>query len=160
MEPPSGVEIVRVAAADPLMADVAELCYECLHRPFGVPRDDDWNNSDPASSHLVALAGDRVVGYVRLIVEGRWGHIRQLSVAPGWRRRGVGSALVARAVADAAEAGVRGVYLNARMSAVGLYERVGFVRTGEQFPMPRTYLPHMRMELTIRPLRPPDDPSH
>ncbi len=148
--PPGSVELRYVAGDDPLMADVATLCYETLHRAFGVSRNDDWNNHDPASSHLVALELGRVVGYARLLVEGDRGHIRQVAVFEECRHRGIGTALVAETVERARRFGLPRVYLNARLPAVPLYEGLGFARVGGEFEMPRTYLPHVRMEMELR----------
>jgi len=143
-----GVELRYVTWTDPLMRDVADLCYETLHRPFDVSRNDDWGNDDPGSTHLVALVDGRLVGYARLLVEGDWGHIRQVAVYPEHRGRGIGSRLVAELVELAGRKGLPHVYLNARLTAVGLYQRQGFtVVSPAPFPMPRTYLPHVRMEL-------------
>jgi N-acetylglutamate synthase-like GNAT family acetyltransferase len=138
-----------MAGDDPLMAEVATLCYETLHAPFGVSRNDDWDNMDPASTHLVALAEGHVVGYARLIIERDWGHIRQLAVYPEWRGRGIGSRLVQILVALSRYIGLRGVYLNARLAAVSLYRRQGFKQVGGEFRMPRTYLQHVRMEMEL-----------
>jgi GNAT superfamily N-acetyltransferase len=147
----AGIELRYVAGDDPLMAQVVDLCYETLHRPFGVARDDDWNNLDPGSSHLVALADGRVVGYGRLLVEGDWGHLRQVAVHEEWRGRGIGSWIVHALVELAREKGLPHAYLNARLTAVSLYERRGFsVVSPEPFPMPRTFLPHVRMEMELR----------
>jgi len=134
------------------MRDVADLCYETLHRPFDVSRDDRWNNMDPGSTHLVALEDGRVVGYARLLLEdGDWGHIRQVAVHPESRGKGTGSALVRELVDEARREGLPHVFLNARLTAVGLYERQGFtVVSREPFRMPRTYLPHVRMEMNLR----------
>jgi hypothetical protein len=53
-------------------------------------------------------------------------------------------------VGAAARARLPRVYLNARLNAVGLYERSGFrVVSPEPFPMPRTQLPHVRMERDV-----------
>lgn len=131
------------------MVEVVELCFVTLHQPFGVARNDDWDNMDPASTHLVALADGKVVGYVRLLIDGDWGHIRQLAVYPEWRRRGIGSALVQILVGLARYLELKHVYLNARLAAVGLYRRLGFRQVGGEFKMPRTYLPHIRMELEL-----------
>lgn len=147
---PDGVELRYVSGTDALMSEVSALCYEALHRPFGVERCDDWDHEDSASSHLIALAGDALVGYGRLIVEGRWGHIRQLSVDEHWRGRGIGTALVCELVRLAREMRLKGVYLNARLAAVRMYVRLGFRAVGGEFPMPRTYLPHTRMEMPLR----------
>jgi ribosomal protein S18 acetylase RimI-like enzyme len=154
---PEGIELRYVAGDDPLMREVAELCYETLHRPFGVVRNDDWGNADPGSWHLVAIGDGLVVGYGRLLTEGDWGHLRQIAVYPEYRGRGIGTALVAMLLDLAREQGLERVYLNARLTAVGLYERAGFrVVSAEPFPMPRTFLPHVRMEREL--MRDPQAP--
>jgi N-acetylglutamate synthase-like GNAT family acetyltransferase len=150
---PEGIELRYIAGDDPLMREVLDLCYETLHRPFDVARNDDWGNSDPNSWHLVALgSGGLVVGYARLLAEGDWGHVRQVSVYEEYREKGIGTALVARLVDLARDKGMLRLYLNARLNAVGLYERAGFrVVSPEPFPMPRTFLPHVRMEMESPP---------
>jgi ribosomal protein S18 acetylase RimI-like enzyme len=147
---PDGVVLRQLPGDDPRLLDVRDLCYETLHRPFGVTRNDDWNEADPASTHIVALDGDRLAGYVRLIVEGRAGHVRQVVVAPAYRGRGIAGDLVACAVARARELGLPLAFLNSRAHAVALYERQGFRVAQGPFRMGRTYLPHVRMELPLR----------
>ncbi len=144
------VELRYVPGDDPLMVQVLDLCYETLHRPFDVSRNDDWGNEDPGSSHLVALADGKVVGYGRLLVEGDWGHIRQVAVYDEWRGMGIGSWIVHALVELASDKGLPHIYLNARLTAVSLYERRGFIVVSPvPFPMPRTFLPHVRMEMEL-----------
>jgi predicted GNAT family N-acyltransferase len=128
-------------------AEAAELRYGVLHDPFGVVRDDEWHDDDPASEHIVAIANDGpVVGYARLITHDSEAQIRQVAVAFDWQRSGVGSALVAALVSQALENGARAVWLNARVPAIGFYERLGFEALGEVFATGKTGLPHRRME--------------
>lgn len=145
-----GVAIRIVPGSDPVLRHVADLCYETLHRPFGVPRNDAWNELDPASTHFVALEGERLVGYARLIAEQGGAHVRQVAVVPSHRRRGVANDLVGAAIAHAGD-GLRlpFAFLNARADAVGLYRRLGFRVTAGPFRMGRTYLPHVRMERSL-----------
>ena len=147
---PDGIEIREVPATDPVLLHVRDLCYETLHRPFGVTRNDVWNEADPCSTHFVALDGRALAGYVRLIEEGGGGHVRQVSVAPAYRGRGIASQLVAVAVDRARAKALPFAFLNARARAVGLYERLGFRVTEGPFRMGRTFLPHVRMELPLR----------
>lgn len=147
---PADLVVRTVDAADPVLFLVRDLCYETLHRPFGVERNDAWNESDPASTHFVLLDGERLAGYARLIREGGGAHVRQVVVDPSYRRRGVAGALMAAALAHARESGLPYAFLNAREHAVGLYERLGFRVTQGPFRMGRTYLPHVRMELPLR----------
>jgi len=132
------------------MREVAGLCYETLHRPFGVVRCDSWNETDPASTHFVALEGETLAGYARLLREGPSGHIRQVTVHPAYRRRGIGAQLVGAVLDRARAEGLAGVYLNARLPAVPMYGRLGFRVTGNEFRMPRTWLRHVRMVQRLR----------
>lgn len=145
-----GIVIRMVRGDDPILPAVRDLCYETLHRPFGVSRNDAWNETDPRASHIVALDGGRLAGYVRLNVDGDSGQVRQVAVMPEYRNRGIASALVGAAVARARELGLARAFLHARERAIGLYERVGFRIVEGPFRMGRTYLAHVRMELPLR----------
>lgn len=128
-------------------AEAAQLRYDVLHAPFGVPPSDDWHDDAPESEHLVAIAEDRaVVGYARLITRGAQAQIRQVAVAIDWQRTGVGSALVQVLVSQALEHGARDIWLNARVPALGFYERLGFEAASDVFATGKTGLPHRRMQ--------------
>ena len=96
----------------------------------------EWTHSDVARFY-VARHGEAVVGYCAGWVIFDELHINNLAVDPGWRRRGVASALLVFVLeAAAAEGATRGT-LEVRRSnepARRLYERFGFafagVRTG------------------------------
>ena len=79
---------------------------------------------------FVAVVGGRIVGAVLVTREARSVHIQDLSVRPSHRGRGIGSALMARALAHAASSGSRRVDLTVSLpnptGAVRLYRRLGF----------------------------------
>ena len=88
---------------------------------------------------LVALDDGLVVGYVGLQMMVDEGHIVNLAVAPAARGRGIGSALLARALEAASERGARLVTLEVRennLEAERLYRRYGFEAVGRR---PRYY---------------------
>ena len=58
---------------------------------------------------------------------------RKLAVDPACRCRGLGTALVETAVAEARLAGATSLFCHARSKQQGFYERLGFVRIGEPF---------------------------
>ncbi len=96
---------------------------------------------------LVALRGDRIVGSVRVRVDGTSLHIARLSVAPDQQGRGLGAMLLARAeqVAEASEALLFTGHLSA--SNLRLYARAGYV---EQRRVPvddRVTLVYLRKQL-------------
>ena len=79
-------------------------------------------------------------------------YIGRLAVAPGWRRRGVASALVDAAGAEARRIGATRMTLEARImlsNNIALFRRHGFVVTAEEthtgFSAPTSYA----MELTL-----------
>ncbi len=139
-----------VGPDDARMRAVCDLRHEVLMAPFGVPRDDAWGDDDPASHHLLAVEGERVVGYTRLIVHGEEAQIRHVAVAFDRQRTGIGRALIEEACREAVVRGVTRAHLNARLPAVPFYERLGFVViSNEPFPSGRTAQPHVRMERVL-----------
>jgi len=147
-----------VQGTDPRMSQVTVLRHEVLMAPFGVARDDNWGDDDPHSFHLIALEDDRVVAYSRLIDDRGSAQIRQVAVAFHLQRSGVGSALVTETLRRAFELALSPVFLHARLTAVGFYERLGFVVVSDDpFPYGRTGVLHVRMEL--RPARAESQPA-
>ena len=85
---------------------------------------------DGCRVHVAGLGG-RVVGVVVLSVRDRVAEIKRLWAQPEVRGRGVGSALLAAAVADAVDLGASQVRLSVwewRKGPVRLYESRGFER--------------------------------
>jgi predicted GNAT family N-acyltransferase len=111
----------------------------------GVPEAEEWDAADPASRHVLAIAGKRdVVGTGRLEPTGKIGRV---AVLPQYRGTGVGSALVGHLVNQATEPGFTQVYLHAQATAVGFYERLGFRAEGPEFD--EVGIPHRRMRRGI-----------
>jgi [ribosomal protein S18]-alanine N-acetyltransferase len=76
-----------------------------------------------------------LAGYVVALVIGPEAEIADLAVAPDWRRRGIGQALLTRSTAELVGAGVRTLYLEVRESnaaARTLYETNGFRSVGRR----------------------------
>ncbi|MFI6893264.1 GNAT family N-acetyltransferase [Streptomyces sp. NPDC050256] len=91
---------------------------------------EDPDGAFAGTAVLVARDGDTAVGCVVVTapVNGR-AEIKRLWTTPGFRGRGVASALLDAALAHAARSGVRTVRLSVwrwRTGAVSLYERLGF----------------------------------
>ena len=98
-----------------------------------------FTDDSPPGSHLVAEAGGRVLGYIRVRPATRLrenAHVLAivgLAVDPGARGQGVATALLTAAEQFARERGARKLSLRVLSSngpALRLYERCGFVREG------------------------------
>jgi ribosomal protein S18 acetylase RimI-like enzyme len=80
---------------------------------------------------LVAVEGTRLVGSVRVRVEGPVGHVGRLVVAPDRQRRGIGSALLAELEGHVDVDELRLFTGGESAENVARYERAGYVRVGE-----------------------------
>nr|WP_255722815.1 GNAT family N-acetyltransferase [Pseudoroseomonas ludipueritiae] len=96
--------------------------YPCRYDP-GHPDEDD-----PANHPLVLMAGDTVVGTIRIDMkpDGR-AVFRLIAVDPAWRGAGLGAALLRQAEAYAEKHGASSLCVNARQPAMGFYARSGFI---------------------------------
>ena len=96
-----------------------------------VPEVLEWDEADADSIH--ALASDAAglpIGCARLL---RDGHIGRVAVVAGWRKRGVGTALMTELTDAAKSRGDDEVIVNAQVAAMPFYARHGFVASGDVF---------------------------
>lgn len=92
---------------------------------------DSLNRSD--TLFLTALDQDNIVGYIGMYVSLDESEITNVAVAPGARRRGIGTLLLEEIKKQALLRSVRRIVLEVRISnadAIRLYEKSGFVRAG------------------------------
>jgi ribosomal protein S18 acetylase RimI-like enzyme len=78
---------------------------------------------------LLATAGEEVTGTVLGATDGRRGFLYRVAVAPGWRRRGVGRALVAEVERRLWATGVHTIHFRVEADNPGVlafYARLGF----------------------------------
>ena len=75
----------------------------------------------------------KIVGATTLLVEqkfihngGRLGHIEDVATRKGWERKGIGSAVVMFAIAEARKEGCYKVVLDCSIENILFYERLGF----------------------------------
>ncbi|MRR13624.1 GNAT family N-acetyltransferase [bacterium] len=141
------LELEWIGPDDSRMAQVHELRHEALFAPFGLPRDDRWDDAGEAKRHVIASLDGRVVGYASLLLDAEGtGHVRQVSVREELRRAGVGSALMREIDAEGKRLGLVQLWLNARVTAEPFYQSLGWRTVSGVFPSGRTGVPHVRME--------------
>lgn len=111
-----------------------------------VPEELEWDAFDYDSIHLIATDTlHQAIGCLRLLPDG---HIGRMAVLAEWRGKGVGMALLQRAIAVARHQGYRKVILNAQCHAIGFYLRAGFTVCSDEFF--DAGIPHKTMEMMLK----------
>ncbi len=110
-----------------------------------VPAELEWDGEDEGAIHLLALDADNTpIGCARIL---RDGHIGRMAVLIQWRKQGIGSELLQRAVAVVQELGCGEAFLDAQCDAIPFYEKQGFTAEGDEFI--DAGIPHRHMRLTL-----------
>jgi predicted GNAT family N-acyltransferase len=112
-----------------------------FHGEQGVPREEEFDGRDEQAL--------RVLGTLRLLVEGERAKIGRVAVEREWRRRGIASRMLELALAGAREHGCTQVRLAAQLAATELYSRAGFTMESEEFE--EAGIPHVWMGLPLAP---------
>jgi predicted GNAT family N-acyltransferase len=146
----AGVVRVRRGAA----GEVIDLRHRILRA--GLPRETAMFDGDdhPDARHVVAAAPDgTIVGCATLHASVWRGEpafqLRGMATEPAFQGAGVGGAMLAQAERLVfAETAVRRMWCNARLPAVGFYERLGWRVVSEVFEIP-TAGPHVKMTKSL-----------
>lgn len=116
-----------------------------------VPLELEWDELDPRSRHVLARDVDgKPIGTGRLTPEHKIG---RMAVVREWRGRGVGDAMLTTLVDLARSLGHPDVELHAQVSAMGFYEKFGFVAFGDEYE--EAGIQHRSMVLRLEPLAAP-----
>lgn len=101
-----------------------------------------WTSGDPLfrpDLSYLAVVQNQAVGFVTSAEDEELpesaGWIIQIGVHPGWRRRGLGAALIARSLHSWKEAGKKAVMLHVNINnpgAISLYQQLGFAVIGRR----------------------------
>jgi predicted GNAT family N-acyltransferase len=110
----------------------------------GVPEHEELDGRDSDGIHLIAIAGEQLVGTCRLLLVGRTVQFSRLAVRADARRRGIATALLEVADSEARTAGARRLVLHAQTYARSLYENAGYRPRGAVFS--EAGIEHIAME--------------
>lgn len=144
-------------------AQQLRLREEFLHVPLGIPFLPEYRQDEDKLWHLGAFVGERMIGTVLarfLDAEGNimfppdsspepmdpatlHAKIGQMVVHPDYRGHSIGRDLMVFMEQMLGAHGVKNVFLNSRDSAVGFYEKLGYVPEGDYFEFKT--IPHLRM---------------
>ncbi len=98
-----------------------------------VPAPIELDSDDQRAIHFLAVQSGKAVGTARVVIKHRSAKIGRMAVLKSYRRKGVGAALLKRAILSAQRLHARRIYLHAQVAAIGFYERLGFRAVGREF---------------------------
>jgi predicted GNAT family N-acyltransferase len=116
-----------------------------------IPLEIEFDELDPQCHHVLARNDQyRPIGTGRLSLDGKIG---RMAVLHEWRRRGVGESLLRSLIDKARKLGLTEVTANAQLTALGFYEKFGFIKEGKAFI--EAGIPHQTLRLLLQPLNKP-----
>jgi predicted GNAT family N-acyltransferase len=139
--------IIAVDATSDLMPAAFALRHQVFVEEQAVPPELERDAFDALAIHLVALAGEEVIGTLRIVVSGDSAKIGRMAVLAAHRNSGIGSRLMERATEIARTMNVQEITLHAQLSAKAFYARLGYRVEGEEFE--EAGIAHVTMRKTI-----------
>ncbi|OOG41956.1 GNAT family N-acetyltransferase [Rhodanobacter sp. C05] len=138
------VEVAEWSREDQRTA-LLDLRYTVFVQEQGVPEARERDGLDVDCWHVLARdEAGQPIGCGRLTPARKIG---RMAVLPTWRGQGVGVALLRELIGRARTQGLPEVALDAQVSALGFYEREGFIAYGDEFE--DAGLPHRSMRLSL-----------
>jgi len=112
-------------------------------REQGVPEEIELDKDDQRATHFLARVQGRAVGTARLVIKNGRAKIGRMAVLKSYRGKGVGKALLKRAIESARKSKAKVIYLHAQVPVIGFYEKMGFHSVGRLFR--EAGIPHRKM---------------
>ena len=110
----------------------------------GVPEEIEMDGKDPELLHFCIYEEDKLLAYLRAEDIGDMLHIGRVCVEENLRKQGLGRKLLEFLENYAKDKGFSAIELSAVDTAVGFYEKLGFVTEGEYYL--ETGVPHIYMK--------------
>jgi predicted GNAT family N-acyltransferase len=123
-----------------------QLRYELFFAEHSLPWHIVQDQSQADYFHAAILIKNSVVAYGQLVPQDNSIYqISQMVVKPSYQGQNFGSKILLFLIEQAREEKAIALALNARLTAVGFYQKFGFKTQGQQFPSATTGIPHITM---------------
>ena len=133
-----------ITYGSPEYRSMCKLRDEVLRKPIGLRLTETEISRDKNDTLLVCMENGEVIACCILSqINSDTIQLRQMAVAPSYQRKGLGKKLLLFAEKTAKENQYSVIRMHARKTAVGFYEKSGYVITGEEFT--EVGIPHFEM---------------
>lgn len=124
--------------------EIKKLRYETFVIGRGVPEELEFDGKDNEFLHFTLWDSEKLIACLRANENGNLLHMGRFAVVKEERKKGYGSILMEKLTEYAKEKGYRGIELSAVETAVGFYEKQGFLKIGDFYL--ETGVPHIYMK--------------
>ena len=128
----SAVKIKRVSSQLELVQALT-IRIRVFVREQRVPAEIELDTDDQQAIHFLAIKSGQAVGTARAVMRHGDAKIGRMAVLKSYRRKGIGAALLKRAILSAKRLHARRIYLHAQVAVIGFYQRMGFRAVGRVF---------------------------
>lgn len=135
------IEQVTWAQAEPLLRAVRTVVF--IDEQFVTP-EFEWDDIDAGAVHLLAMVKNQAVACLRII---DYKKIGRMAVLKEWRDKGIGMALLRKAIEICQQHGSAYMKLSAQTHAIGFYEKAGFTQVSGEYC--DVDIPHVDMQLDL-----------
>ena len=124
---------------------MVKLRDDILRKPLGLSFTKEELEKEKDHLLIAAYEDDKMLACCMLVEENpQTVRLRQMAVLNDLQGKGIGKALMIFAENLARDRGYKNITMHARKNAVGFYEKMGYVRKGEEFE--EITIPHFLME--------------
>jgi len=124
---------IKRASSQLELVQVFTIRIRVFVREQRVPAEIELDTDDQRAVHFLAIRSGTAVGTARVVMRHGDAKIGRMAVLKSYRRKGIGAALLKRAILAAKKLHARRIYLHAQVAVTGFYERLGFCVVGRIF---------------------------
>ena len=123
--------IEQLAWHSPKQALLKEVRVQVFIREQHVPLAIEWDEHDADAIHLLALdQAGKAIACARILKIGRVG---RMAVLREWRGKGLGLALLEKAITICQSLGMQSIAISSQTHAIAFYQKAGFIVTSEAY---------------------------
>ncbi|HEV3225123.1 MAG TPA: GNAT family N-acetyltransferase [Puia sp.] len=135
----------QIDYGSPEYETMLRLRYDLLRKPLGLSFDPKELEKEKDDVLIGAFEDDRMLGCCLLTrIDSKTLRLRQMAVYNNLQGKGIGRALMIFAENIARDMGYEVLMMHARVTAIGFYEKLGYVKMDGQFI--EITIPHVVME--------------
>ncbi|HEY9771008.1 MAG TPA: GNAT family N-acetyltransferase [Coleofasciculaceae cyanobacterium] len=144
--PQKQIAVELIAYGSREYQQACQLRYELFFAEHGLPWDVVLDEHHAEYFHAAILIQDYVVAYGQLVPHSSQIYqICQMVVKPNYQGQNLGRQILFTLIKIAKQEKAIAITLNARLTAVGFYQNLGFQTCGAQFPSTTTGVIHIQM---------------